>query len=168
MVSLSEAGEFTLLGLWGPGELLVPTSLGIAHQEWLTMSNVTVSQWEPSADERQDFVLDQLRQTSTILLLLRVWPVEARLLQLLIWLGEKFGRINSRGISLSTNDLNLTHHNLAELAGTTRVTVTKTLTRLRLEEQLLITEYDDILIPMSRPRRIPAQSSSKMWTLGHC
>jgi hypothetical protein len=168
VVSLTEAGDHTLLGLWGPGELLIPTSLGIAHQEWLAMTEVKVSPWEPSADEREDFILDQLHQTATMLVLHRVRPIEEWLLQLLIWLGEKFGRINSLGISLSAKDLNLTHHNLAELAGTTRVTVTKALTRLRLDQQLLTTATNDILIPYSRLWRDPMQGSIKTWRFGTC
>jgi hypothetical protein len=163
MASLTEAGDYALLGLWGPGDLLIPTSLGIAHQEWLAMSDVKISQCEPSADEREDFILDQLRQTSTMLLLHRVRPVEERLLQLLIWLGEKFGRINSFGISLSTQDLNLTHRNLAELAGTTRVTVTKTLARYRLEGQLQSTEHNDLLIPFSRLCQGSASAAANSW-----
>ena len=149
MASLTEAGEYVSLGLWGPGELLIPTSLGGAHQEWLALSDARVCQREPTTDEYKEFVLDQLRQTSSLLVIQRVRPIEDRLLQLLIWLGEKFGRINSMGMSLSTNDLNLTHRSLAELAGTTRVTVTKTLTRFRLEGQLLSNENNDLLIPFT-------------------
>ena len=113
------------------------------------MSGVTISQWHPSNDERQDFILDQLHQTATLLVLHRIRPIEDRLLQLLIWLGVKFGRINSVGISVSTSDLNLTHGNLTELAGTTRVTITKTLARFRLERQVMITQYNDFLFPFS-------------------
>lgn len=70
-------------------------------------------------------------------------------MQLLIWLGEQFGRTNSLAISLSIADLNLTHRSLAELAGTTRVTVTKALARFRQNGHLLVTEHNDLLIPFS-------------------
>ena len=45
--------------------------------------------------------------------------------------------------------MNLTHRRLAELAGMTRVTVTKTLSRLR-QEQILISDGTDELL---RPER---------------
>jgi hypothetical protein len=149
LVSLAGVDGYASLGLWGPGEILIPTPLGISDQQWLALTDVKVCQCEPSADERHDFVLDQLRQASALLLLSRVRPIDDRLMQLLIWLGEKFGRTSSLGISLSMDDLNLTHRSLAELAGTTRVTVTKAFARFREKEHLLVTEHNDLLIPFS-------------------
>lgn len=149
LVSLVEISMYASLGLWGPGEILIPTPLGVPDQQWLALTDVKVCQCEPSPQERQDFVLDQLRQVSALLLLSRVRPIDDRLMQLLIWLGEKFGRTNSLGISLSIADLNLTHRSLAELAGTTRVTVTKALARFRQNGHLLVTKHNDLLIPFS-------------------
>lgn len=77
-------------------------------------------------------------------------PIEDRLFQLLIWLGERFGRVNSMGVSLLLGEMHLTHRNLAELAGSTRVTVTKLLTGFRQECLLIYAGYDGILIPYRR------------------
>jgi hypothetical protein len=50
--------------------------------------------------------------------------VETALLHLLLWLGKKFGREVQQGQLL---DIRLTHQDLAELLGTTRVTITRIL-----------------------------------------
>ena len=65
---------------------------------------------------------------------------------MLLWLGERFGRVNSRGVGLSISDMNLTHRQLAEIVATTRVTVTKALTRFRTEGLLVKDGNDDLLI----------------------
>ncbi|WP_161795835.1 helix-turn-helix domain-containing protein [Synechococcus sp. GFB01] len=48
---------------------------------------------------------------------------------------------------MSLNELNLTHRALAELCGLTRVTVTKLLSRFRLDGQLVAVGGGDLLIP---------------------
>lgn len=62
---------------------------------------------------------------------------EDRLFQLLLWLGQRFGRVSSRGVSISFEDMNLTHRQLAEISGATSVTVTKALSRFRHHGYLL-------------------------------
>jgi len=106
-----------------------------------------VEQCDPTEEEQQHFILDHRRQLSALVGLSRVRPIEDRLLRALIWLGERFGRVNSFGVSLSLSEMNLTHRNLAELIGSTRVTVTKSLTRLRQEGLLINTGHDDVVIP---------------------
>ena len=147
MVSLSECGESFALGDWGPSDIVIPTSLQITNQVLFALSEISVVQCDPTAEEQQQFILDHLQQLSALLVLSRVRPMEDRLLRVLVWLGERFGRVNSIGISLSLNEMNLTHRNLAELIGSTRVTVTKSLMRLRQEGLLINTGHNDILIP---------------------
>jgi CRP-like cAMP-binding protein len=69
------------------------------------------------------------------------------LLALLGWIAQSFGQVNSRGCRLSLSELNLTHKALAELCGLTRVTVTKLLSRFRLDGQLVPVSDQDLLIP---------------------
>ena len=73
--------------------------------------------------------------------------VSGGLLALLTWIGESFGQVNSHGWRFSLAELNLTHKALAELCGLTRVTVTKLLSRYRLEGQLVAVSNNDLLIP---------------------
>lgn len=75
-------------------------------------------------------------QLSELLQLAQIRRAEQRLFHLLLWLGERFGQHSSQGLILSFSDLNLTHRNLAEITGMTRVTVTKALIRFRQEGRL--------------------------------
>lgn len=147
--SWGEHAEQFTLGLWGPGDLVIPSLIGVQPLELTALSSVRVEAHEATAAEKQLFLEDQIQQASKLLQFTRVRPAELRLLKLLMWLGHRFGRVNSRGISLSFDDMNLTHRHLAELAGMTRVTVTKTLSRLR-QEQILISDGTDELL---RPER---------------
>jgi CRP-like cAMP-binding protein len=50
--------------------------------------------------------------------------IDVRLIRLLSWIFRRFGEDNAQGNLIN---LRLTHQDLAELLGTTRVTVTRTL-----------------------------------------
>jgi CRP-like cAMP-binding protein len=101
-------------------------------------------------DERR-FLINQVGQASSLLLLSRIRPVESRLFQLLLWLGERFGRVSRRGVSLSFQEMNLTHRHLAEIAGMTRVTVTKALSHYR-QAGMMVREGNDELLVSAGPR----------------
>ena len=79
----------------------------------------------------REFLEEQLRQAAILLMLSRVRPAEARLLQLLDWFGTRFGTMTSQGVMLTFGEKLLTHQQLADIAGVTRVTVTKALTSFR-------------------------------------
>jgi len=106
-----------------------------------------VQEVDPSPAEREQFLLNQGLQSATLLRLSRTRPAELRLFQLLLWIGERFGRVSQRGVSLSFEDLNLTHRHLAEISGLTRVTVTKALSHFRQEGYLLKQGSDELLLP---------------------
>jgi len=106
------------LGIWGPGELVIPSLLGGQSLQLLSLSAVQVQEWTPSAEERQQVLSQQLLQLVKLLELSRIRRAEVRLYSLLLWLGERFGRVGSQGVSLSFNAMNLTRRNLAEITGT--------------------------------------------------
>jgi CRP-like cAMP-binding protein len=66
-----------------------------------------------------------------LLQLTRIRPAEARLFNLLIWLGERFGTTTDQGRSVPLEAMNLTHRQLAEMSSVSRVTVTKSLGQFR-------------------------------------
>jgi CRP-like cAMP-binding protein len=145
MTNWSDQAEMITLGLWGPGDLVIPSLIGLEPIELVTLSPVQVVETKASLQEERRFLIDQVGQASALLLLSRVRPVETRLFRLLLWLGERFGRVSHRGVSLSFQEMNLTHRHLAELAGMTRVTVTKALSHYR-QTGLLIREGEDELL----------------------
>lgn len=146
LLSWGQDAEMLTLGIWGPGDLVVPSVIGVSPLELVSLSPIQVEQCDPSREEKHQFLCDQLQQVSSLLLLTKIRPVEERLFQLLIWLGERFGRVSSRGVSLSLEDMNLTHRNLAEISGSTRVTVTKALSRFRQEGRMLREGADELLL----------------------
>lgn len=133
----NDDGSTTTLGIWGPGELVLPLLQGRPSVHLSALSAVKVQGWSASAEDEVQGLKQQVEQLATLLQLAYIRRAETRLHKLLLWLGERFGRSSSQGVSLSFNALNLTHRNLAEITGMTRVTVTKALIRFR-QDGLLI------------------------------
>jgi CRP-like cAMP-binding protein len=79
-------------------------------------------------------IIAHTQQTEELFSIVRSERVYSRLDKLLIWLGNKFGQSVPQGKLI---DLRLTHQNLAELIGTTRVTVTKLLKELEEEGKII-------------------------------
>ena len=144
--SWSDRGEPFTLGLWGPGELVIPALLALSPLQLLALSTARVEESEPSGSEREAFLIDHGLQTATLLRLSRSRPAELRLFRLLLWIGERFGRVSRRGVSLSMEDMNLTHRCLAEISGLTRVTVTKAMSHFRQSGYLIQEGSDELLL----------------------
>ncbi len=75
-----------------------------------------------------DSILRHVQQTEELLCIVRSSSTHDRLLQLLIWLARKFARKVEQGHLI---DLRLTHQDISEIIGTTRVTVTRLLSAVR-------------------------------------
>jgi hypothetical protein len=171
----NEEGESITLGIWGPGELITPSGCGVTPFELISLTQVVVVECEPSDLEVMDFLRDQISQTASLLQIHRIRPADARLLRLLHWIGARFGRVCSRGTTLSLEDMNLTHRHLADIAGMTRVTVTKSLTRFRSKGLVVRVSESDLLLPRaaclsavpSLPAPLPASPLPFPRTLPH-
>ncbi len=142
VASWGEQGESFTLGIWGPGDLVIPPLMAFDPLQLLALSTIRLVGASPNAQEREAFLVSQSQQISTLLKLSRTRPAEVRLFQLLTWMGERFGRVSRRGVSLCFEDLNLTHRNLAEISGLTRVTVTKAICQFR-RTGILVREGQD-------------------------
>ena len=126
-----DLAETYTLGIWGPGEIVMPQLLSLQPVELRALSRARVHEWSPSPDEQHHCSRAQIKQMGMLLQLTRVRPVEARLFNLLIWLSERFGSADERGSSIPLEAMNLTHRQLAEMASVSRVTVTKALGQFR-------------------------------------
>lgn len=129
--SASTLTDTYTLGIWGPGEIVIPDLLTMQSIELRTLSNAVISEWAATNEERTGFSANHIEQMSKLLQLAKIRPVETRLLKLLLWLGERFGTTTDEGIEIPIDAMNLTHRQLAELASVSRVTVTKTLGHFR-------------------------------------
>lgn len=151
LITVNELAEACTLALWGPGDLVIPSLITLAPLRLLSLSEAKVQEEAPSDTQRESFLLNQCLQTATLLGLTRCRPAELRLYQLLLWVGERFGRVSSRGVSLSLQDMNLTHRNLAEISGLTRVTVTKALSFYRQQGYLIKEGSDELMLREALP-----------------
>ncbi|MBV8886199.1 MAG: Crp/Fnr family transcriptional regulator [Chroococcidiopsidaceae cyanobacterium CP_BM_RX_35] len=138
-----ENGNLVNLGLWGPGDV-VGRALSNADPlqiECLTPVEVTVlpvGNWHQATEA----MILHIQRSGELIEILHCRQAEASLLRLLAWLAKRFGQEVEQGKLI---DLRLTHQDIAELVGLTRVTVTRLLNDFekqgiiqRKERQLII------------------------------
>jgi len=140
----TEQGTMIILGYWGAGDVIGQPLCGISPYriECLTSAEVTAiprNQWSQFLDG----IIAHSQQTAELFSIIRDEPLYNRMEQLWRWLSKKFGRNVSDGILI---DLPLTHQQIAELIGTTRVTVTKLLKQLEQERKLIRREKRYIML----------------------
>jgi hypothetical protein len=140
-------GEAITLGLWGPGDWVTNAYSALRPVEIQCLSTAIVEQLHPSEEEVITFLQKQIRNTEEIFEINRIRSADVRLLRLLLWLGNRFGQVSSRGHRFSLKDMNLTHKGLADICGLTRVTVTKNLNRYKALGVLQKVSEADWLIP---------------------
>lgn len=118
-------GTILTLGIWGKGDVVsrLLSSADIYQIECLTVVEVNELPLN-SYFEVNQALIHHIQQMQDFLEIVQSYPVEAALLKLLTWFGKKFGQEVNQGQLI---DLQLTHQELAEILGVTRVTVTRLL-----------------------------------------
>lgn len=133
-LSFLEDGTIVTLGLWGAGEIVGQTLAQIEPYQMECLTQVEVTRLFIEDDVQTQVALRAHIQQAGELMLIRSYRrVDIMLLKLLNWLGTKFGQRIEQGQLI---DIRLTHQDLADILGSTRVTITRTLTQL--EQQGLI------------------------------
>ena len=132
-VNFSDSGDIVTLGLWGEGDVVgQPLSDNRAYAvECLTRVKahpIRLNQVDLNAIR-----LDQVHQMEKFLNILHCRPLPHRLWLLLRWLGDRFAVRQDRGDLL---DMRLTHQAIAEMIGSTRVTVSRLLKDYELEGRI--------------------------------
>jgi hypothetical protein len=140
-------GESITLGLWGPGDVISSEHPALEAVELQCLTTVVVEHLVLSGEDERRYLRRERQMLAELHTIHRIRSGEQRLLALLSWIGRSFGQVNSHGCRLSLSELNLTHRALADLCGLTRVTVTKLLSRFRLEGRLISVSDSDLLIP---------------------
>ncbi|BAQ62855.1 cAMP-binding proteins - catabolite gene activator and regulatory subunit of cAMP-dependent protein kinases [Geminocystis sp. NIES-3708] len=118
-------GTVVVFGLWGKGDIISPL-LSKAHSfkmECLTDVKITYLSLHQQTEINQALI-SQTQEIQQLMTIKHYRPVNEALMQLLRWLGKKFGEERKNGILI---DLRLTHQEIAETICTTRVTVTRLL-----------------------------------------
>ncbi|CAN1209814.1 Replication/maintenance protein [Tumidithrix helvetica PCC 7403] len=118
-------GEKATLGLWGMGDVIGEPLSNVSPYEMECLTTVIVD-FLPSGLWYQalDAIFQHVQLTEELLSIMHWNPIADRLKLFLIWLAEKFGREIQCGKSI---DVKLTHQQIAEIIGTTRVTITRSL-----------------------------------------
>jgi CRP-like cAMP-binding protein len=148
-LTLLEDGTIVTLGLWGTGDI-VSGMLSKADPyfiECLTPTEVTsISLTDyPKLDEA---LILHVRQLQEFLEIISHRPVEASVFKFLTWVAKKFGRQVDRGQLI---ELNLTHQEIAEILGITRVTVTRSLRKLETGGAIERFDRSSILVQKEQP-----------------
>jgi CRP-like cAMP-binding protein len=126
-----EDGTLVTLGLWGAGDILGKPLSKIETYQVETLTNVeAVLLPGYNLQAASETILNHIQQTEELLIIRSHKHVDAMLLKLLVWLAHRFGQDVEQGRSI---DLRLTHQDIAELLGTTRVTVTRVLKQFEQE-----------------------------------
>lgn len=146
-VSYLEDGTIVPLGVWGAGDIVVST-VGASAQQIECLTKVCVMPVEITSDRQmQEVLLAHLQQAQELMIIRSHRRIEPMLIKLLGWLARRFGRSIDRGQLL---ELRLTHQDIAELLGATRVTVTRSLQQLEAQglierlsvRQILLHEWE--------------------------
>ena len=124
-LSVLEEGTNVTLGLWGPGDVVsqVFSTSAVYQMECITPVEVIRLPLERS-HLITEVLIRHIQQCQDFLEILHSRSVDISLLRLLNWLAKKFGSEVNQGQLI---DLRLTHQELSEIIGTTRVTVTRLL-----------------------------------------
>ncbi|WP_250126639.1 Crp/Fnr family transcriptional regulator [Chroococcidiopsis sp. CCMEE 29] len=127
----SEEGTPVTLGYWGATDVVgQPLSRVTPYQiECITTVEASLVP-EHLWHQVLEAVLKHAQQTEELLCIFHQEPLHLRLRLLLVWLAQKFGRQVETGKLI---DLRLTHQQLAEVIGATRVTVTRLLKQFERE-----------------------------------
>jgi CRP-like cAMP-binding protein len=127
-------GSIVTLGLWGTGEL-VSTFFPVIKPyelECLTEVKAVSIPWQNSPEQIR-VLLNSLQSTYDLTLIRNYKTTDIMLIKLFTWLSRKNGKKTPNGQLI---DIRLTHQDIADILGITRVTVTRSL--LQLEKQGLI------------------------------
>lgn len=120
-----EDGTTVALGLWGPGDTVgkILSRMEPYQMECLTkveVSTIPIEEWY----QPKDTLLAHIQQAEELMVIRSYKKVDIMLIKLLAWLSKKFGSEVEKGRLI---DMRLTHEDLAEMLGSTRVTITRIL-----------------------------------------
>lgn len=150
--TLYDSGDEALLGLASPSMPFgLPLSFIRPYQASaltdVDLMRLSMAEVEQSAELAQGLfrqLTRRLQQTEAILAMVGYRRVEDRLRHLLLLLKEEIGLPVASGTRLSVR---LTHQQLANAIGTTRVTVTRLLSQLQEEGWLVVDGTRHIVLP---------------------
>ncbi|MCU0551622.1 MAG: Crp/Fnr family transcriptional regulator [Leptolyngbya sp. Prado105] len=131
-ITWDETGTVSALGIWGTGDVVGHPLSNIEPYQIECLTPVLTREIVLSSDFIP-LLLSHIQQMEVLLDLVHVKQVSERLMRLLEWLTQRFGKLNEQGCVI---DVPLTHQSIADLIGSTRVTVTRLLNQLERTGQI--------------------------------
>jgi CRP-like cAMP-binding protein len=125
--TLTENGTPITLGFWGSGEVLGHNLAGVRPHIAECLTEVKILPLKSFECQNYNQTLLTYLHDTQALLQMRTGRIQARLELLLDWLANKFGRHYGQGQLIQ---LRLTHQEIADTLGTSRVTVTRLLSQM--------------------------------------
>lgn len=128
-LTVLEDGSPVTLGLWGEGDIVgrVLSQANPYQIECLTPVEATLIS-EQNLPEVTQAMLLHIQRSEEFIEILHYKQAETTLLRLFGWLAKRFGQQVEQGQRI---DLHLTHQDIADLIGLTRVTVTRLLNEFK-------------------------------------
>lgn len=127
----NEEGNLVTLGYWGSGDIIGRPLSVIYPYEIKCLTDVEAEQVPCTYfNYWGEAIRSYAQRTEELLFILRSENIYQRLYKTLIWLATKFGIAVESGRLI---DVKITHQELAETVGATRVTVTRLLGQLEQE-----------------------------------
>ncbi len=129
-----EDGTLIILGVWGPGDLVGKALTRINPYQIECLTKVEAIPLPlTGSEELSEMLLNHIRQLDEFTVIRSHKKTDLMILALFSWLSKKFGLETQTGQIIN---IRLTHQDIAEIMGLTRVTVTRILSQL--EQQGLI------------------------------
>ena len=129
--TIAEDETATILGFWGDRDLVGKSLSNIEPYLLECLTDVeAISIHRQKWQEMSDLIIRHGQQTQLFVYIMRSSRVHKRLWMLLEWLANRFGKNTPKGKAIN---FKITHQELADAIGTTRITVTKILSRFELE-----------------------------------
>lgn len=130
ILTVDEDGTQIVLGLWKAGDIVGTLLSCITPYEIQCLTDVIAYALPSSYCCSPQTLLSHIQQTEELFQIVRSGKIERRLQQFLLWLFRTFGSETNQGWLL---ELSITHQDIAETIGTTRVTVTRLIGQLQQE-----------------------------------
>lgn len=127
-------GNIFVIGLWSAGDIVGSALSDSEHYHIECLSAVTARLLPSSYHCHHNQLLQYLKRTEQLLQIMQMRSVKARLGGFLNYLARQFGQKSDRGTVLNVR---LTHQDIADVIGSSRVTVTRMMGDLHRQGQLL-------------------------------
>ena len=129
--SWTEDKKMITLGYWGVKDIVGQplSNLNPYHMDCLTCVEA-ISIPLDNLSQFSEGIISHAQKVTTLMCIVQTKRVSERLILLLEWLADKFGRPVVDGILI---DLRLTHQEIADTIGTNRVTITRLINQFERE-----------------------------------